>query len=1407
MAICQTSSTVARRVGNSGLGPKPHNESCFVADEAPGRLDVEHTITASGGLVSVCIETTRNVGLVDADGLLVRADQHFAQGTLAQTLLLTIRARIEALEVGGTFGVPGPGGLLDVDVILHKDTPNVFPLGKLHGTFGIGPDDWQEFLVDVDIRHVKFPFVNPLGILPIGNEITFVLTGSNFPIRMEIDWLTLEPKNVPGLAWRPVMLVHGLGATSKSMKPGTKWADGLQARDIGFEPVDITPKGSVANNGAELAPLVEDLKARFGVQKIHMLGHSKGAIDGREYVKHHDDVETLIMLAGPNFGSFIADMCQYTTGASGTIGELIGGSFCMSNAFMRPYNFVTPRKPATTYVTVAGDHDGDWSNAVATIYGPNDNIVAVASVEFLGYAQAWTYFSSNFETDHSGLRFSSRNVDDLVPAYIGVLTAPPSPLRPLIGPTEPTRVPSRRVQDTAAAGVQALMSAAGLAEPGQTAAHIAIVDGGAAAIFVMVGDQDALRFELLDPAGSRVTPETTGAGVTYISYRDEGSLSYAGYLVQAPLSGNWTLDVIGSETAPAEGAPYIVTTSTPMTVGVGTTLVVSLDQERYAAGSTVTITAVFADADVSIADATIGATVTHPDGITTTAVVLTPDIAVRGAQEDGPYSGAFVATDPGLYNIVVSAERIDPACTRLAQLLVTVTASATALTGAFSDHGVDTNADGLFDELIIDAEVVVDLAGTYRLFATLTDGAGTAITQARVEQELQPGTQMASLAFDGARLFALGYDGAYGVENIVLEETASSLALSSPASYTTSIYTHTQFQRPLCVLTGRASDHGVQTDTLGLMPYEQLSVAVEVDTLAAAPVQARASLFSEDGTFITSVRTFVALPAGVSQVEFRFQARPIFQSGKAGPYTLRLFSLWGGGLELREPGIVCLTQPYALNDFAESPRFTLGGTVSGLEGTGLVLRDSHFVQITPGNGPFTFPLTARAGEAYSVTLVTHPSNPVQICTIANGSGTFGPANVTNVAVTCVTTPAEDGLDATFGGGGKVAIGTTGGAIGVAFQSDGKIVLLGARALTRYTIDGRLDTSFGVNGQAAIVFNGGVFDAAQGFAIQSDDAIVVVGFTRVGTSDDFAIARFDRNGAPDTTFGTGGKTSVDFSAGADRAWSVLIQPDGGLIVAGHAGLASPLGPDNDFALARLTARGVLDEEFGTNGKVTTNIGGRTDLGVTAALQIDGRILLAGRVIDSSGNEDLGLACYLANGDPDTSFGDQGITRLPMGDASGGLVAETIVQPDGRIIVVGSALAASAAPGGVSFGFAVRRFTISGQPDGEFGNGGLVTTTFSTQDDFGRGVALQAGKIVVVGQASNKVNSNFAIARYTSAGVLDSSFGDGGKLTIEFFGSFDSAECVAVQSDGRIVAAGSTRNVSTTALGMVRLASDA
>ncbi len=125
-------------------------------------------------------------------------------------------------------------------------------------------------------------------------------------------------------------------------------------------------------------------------------------------------------------------------------------------------------------------------------------------------------------------------------------------------------------------------------------------------------------------------------------------------------------------------------------------------------------------------------------------------------------------------------------------------------------------------------------------------------------------------------------------------------------------------------------------------------------------------------------------------------------------------------------------------------------------------------------------------------------------------------------------------------------------------------------------------------------------------------------------------------------------------------------------------------------------------------------------------------------------------------------------------------------------------------GGTFQFALMRLSASGSPDGTFGSGGLVTTGFSTQDDFGRAVAIQAdGRIVVAGQSSNKSNPDFAVARYDTNGAPDPSFGTGGKLTIDFFGSFDGAENVAVQPDGKIVVGGFARNGTRTGYGLVRI----
>src|SRR5581483_8062728 len=83
--------------------------------------------------------------------------------------------------------------------------------------------------------------------------------------------------------------------------------------------------------------------------------------------------------------------------------------------------------------------------------------------------------------------------------------------------------------------------------------------------------------------------------------------------------------------------------------------------------------------------------------------------------------------------------------------------------------------------------------------------------------------------------------------------------------------------------------------------------------------------------------------------------------------------------------------------------YTVGGTVTGLAGTGLALRNNGGDQIAVGgNGAFTFPTRVASGAAYAVTVAAQPSGPTQTCVVASGGGTIGAANVQSVTVTCTT---------------------------------------------------------------------------------------------------------------------------------------------------------------------------------------------------------------------------------------------------------------------------------------------------------------------------------------------------------------------------------------------------------------------
>ncbi len=247
---------------------------------------------------------------------------------------------------------------------------------------------------------------------------------------------------------------------------------------------------------------------------------------------------------------------------------------------------------------------------------------------------------------------------------------------------------------------------------------------------------------------------------------------------------------------------------------------------------------------------------------------------------------------------------------------------------------------------------------------------------------------------------------------------------------------------------------------------------------------------------------------------------------------------------------------------------------------------------------------------------------------------------------------------------------------VVLQNDGKIVVGGYTdsqfIVARYNINGTLDTTTfnAPNGFRTITI--GTKDEAQAIGLQSDGKIILAGHADTGTSDDFAVARFTTSGALDTTFNSGtGYITTDFpSQQIDLAQALTIQPDDKIVVAGY----TKSGTINDFALARYSAQGTLDTTFGTNGRVRTSISGN-DQAHAVAIQSTGRIVVAGMSVDPVDTEDFAIALYTSAGVLDTTLDGLGYKTVNTGDilASGAVTADfleaALIQSDNKIVVGG------------------------------------------------------------------------------------------------------------------------------------------
>jgi len=364
------------------------------------------------------------------------------------------------------------------------------------------------------------------------------------------------------------------------------------------------------------------------------------------------------------------------------------------------------------------------------------------------------------------------------------------------------------------------------------------------------------------------------------------------------------------------------------------------------------------------------------------------------------------------------------------------------------------------------------------------------------------------------------------------------------------------------------------------------------------------------------------------------------------------------------------------------------------------------------------------------------------------------------------------LDPTFGTGGIVTMDMGGGTdrgLSVAVQPDGRIVAAGYTsigshyvAVLRFNADGSLDTTFDGDGMLTTGF-GTPQAVGHDVVVQPDGKIVVAGYVYGVANDDFAVVRYNVNGSLDTSFGTGGKVTTDLGSTGDHGYTVALQSDGKIVVAGGTGASL-------FALARYNTNGSLDSSFDGDGRVTTAVGS-SSVAYGMALQPDGKIVVVGE--SGSGSYIVAVARYNADGSLDTSFDGDGWVTTAVGSPSRG--RSVALQPDGKIVVAGET-------GSGSYNVALVRYNGNGSLDTSFDGDGQVTTAVGASSR-GYGVALQSdGKVVVAGSS----DGDFALVRYHGNGSLDSSFGTDGKATASL-GS-DAAYSVALQSDGKIVVAG-------------------
>lgn len=303
--LCLSKPALAAHSGSAPMEPYPTSDERFLVDTDTG-LDTGCTGRDGSPLV-FSVKIDRYVGNVKGDGTLANPQQLIEQGVISRNLELVMPAYDIDLAQGEVDEVYFNGHKLDK---------------PLQGTDGT----WYENQFSVPIEWVKFPTArgtvgsdgNMKKPVAADNVISIDIDTRGEGWCAAIDWAQVHFK-----AMAPLLLIHGIGANPRAaweIEPGV--TEYLTSLGIPFEhkiligPINSIfpdPRRGLPGNAQILEQQIRDAANSFGVQKVHIVGHSKGGLDSRGYLSkyyHPDQVRVLSLhtISTPNQGSVLSDI-------------------------------------------------------------------------------------------------------------------------------------------------------------------------------------------------------------------------------------------------------------------------------------------------------------------------------------------------------------------------------------------------------------------------------------------------------------------------------------------------------------------------------------------------------------------------------------------------------------------------------------------------------------------------------------------------------------------------------------------------------------------------------------------------------------------------------------------------------------------------------------------------------------------------------------------------------------------------------------------------------------------------------------------------------------------------------------------------------------------------------------------